>query len=152
MIRLESDFNNPVVLDKELLFHNFSPSSPSCAFKFLKQFKKCPPIIPNNLHWGNKQAICDESTSELFNEHFASVFRKPVSDYIVPAVSPDSDIKLSEVVLSPSVVSSCLQSVKNTCSVACIPAFVYKCCTSLLSPLVGFLFYRNINTCVWPAA
>ena len=75
-----------------------------------------------------------------------------MSDYTVPTASPDSDIKLSEVDVSPSVVSSCLQFVKNSCSVDCIPAFVYKCCTSLLSPLVNFLFYIIINTCVWPGA
>ena len=99
---------NSVVLDRELLFQNFSPSCPSCAFKFLKQFKKSP-IIPNNLHWGRKQDVCDESISELFNEFLASVFRKTVSDYTVPNVSPDSDIKLSEVDVCPSVVSSGLQ-------------------------------------------
>ena len=75
-----------------------------------------------------------------------------MSDYTVPTVSPDSDIKLLEVAVSPSVVSSCLQSVKNTCSLDCISAIVYKCCTSLLSPLVSFLFYIIINTCVWPVA
>ena len=80
----------------------------------LKEFKKSP-IDPNKLHRGSKQAICDESISELFNEYFASVFRKPASDYTVPTVSSDSDIKLSEVDVSPSVVSSLLQSVKNTC-------------------------------------
>ena len=79
MTRLESDFTNSVVLDKEVLFQNFSPFSPSCVFKFLKQFEK-PPIIPHNLPWGRKQAVCDESISEFFNEYFASVFRKPVSD------------------------------------------------------------------------
>ena len=105
MTRFASDFTNSVVLDEDLLFQNFSPSSPSCAFKFLKQFKKSP-IIPNNLHWGRKQAVCGESISELFNEYFASVFRKPVSDYTVLTVFPDSDIKLSEVDVSPSLVSS----------------------------------------------
>ena len=49
-----------------------------------------------------------------------------MSDYTVPTASPDSDIKLSEVDVSPSVVSSCLQFVKNTCSVDCIPAFVRR--------------------------
>ena len=75
-----------------------------------------------------------------------------MSDYTVPTVSLDSDIKLSEVDVSPSVVSSCLQSVKKACSGDRIPAFVYKCCTSLLSPPVSFLFYIIINTCVWPVA
>ena len=42
-----------------------------------------------------------------------SVFRKPVSDYTVPTVSPDSDIKVSEADVSLSVFSSCLQSVKT---------------------------------------
>ena len=51
---------------------------------------------------------------------------KPVSGYTVLTVSPDSNIKLSEVVLSLSVVSLCLQTVKNTCSVDCIPAFDYN--------------------------
>ena len=74
-------------------------------------------------------------------------------DYTVPIVSLDSDIKLSEVDVSPSVVSSCLQSVENTCSLDCIPTFDYNCSTSLLSPLVSFLFfYIIINTCVWPVA
>ena len=49
-----------------------------------------------------------------------------MSGYTVLTVSPDSDIKLSEVVLSLSVVSLCLQTVKNTCSVDCIPAFDYN--------------------------
>ena len=68
-----------------------------------------------------------------------------MSDYTVPTVSPDSDIKLSEVAVSPSVVSSCLQSVKNTCSLDCIPAIVYKSCTSLLSfsSLLSLLFVRR---------
>ena len=61
-------------------------------------------------------------------------------------VSPDSDIILSEVDESPSVVNSCLQSVKNDCSVDCVPAFVCKCCTSLVSPPVCFLFYLINNT------
>ena len=151
MTRLDIDFTNSVVLDKEFLFQNFSPFSPSCAFNFLKQFKKSL-ILPNNLHWGRKQVVCDESISELFNEYFASVFRKPVSDYTVPTVSPDSDIKISEVDVYPSVVSSSLHSVKNTCSVDCIQAFVYKCCTSLLSRLVSFPFYIITTTCVWPVA
>ena len=99
MTRLESDFITSVVLDKEVLFQNFSLS---CAFKFLKHFKKSP-INANNLHWGRKQAVCDVSISDFFNENFASVFRKPVSDYTVSTVSPDSDIKLSEVDVSPSV-------------------------------------------------
>ena len=151
MTRSDIDFTNSVVLDKEFLFQIFSPFSPSCAFNFLKQFKKSL-ILPNNLHWGRKQAVRDESISELFNEYFASVFRKSVSDYTVPTVSPDSDIKISEVDVSPSVVSSSLQSVKNTCSVDCIHAFVYKCCTSLLSPIVSFPFYIITNICVWPVA
>ena len=72
MNRLESDFTISVVLDKELLFQNFSPSSPSSVFKLLKQFKKSP-IIPNNLHWGRKQAVCDGFISKIFSEYFASV-------------------------------------------------------------------------------
>ena len=140
MTRLENDFTNSVVLDKEPIFQNFSPSSPSCAFKFLKQFQKSI-IIANNLHWGKN-----------FHKFFASVFQKPVSDYTVPNDSPDSDIKLSEVDVSPSVVSSSSKFVKNTCSVGCILAFVYKCCKSLLSSLASFLFLIIINTCVWPAA
>ena len=151
MTRLESDFTNSVVSDKKLPFQNFSLSSPSCVFKLLKQFKNSP-IISNNLHGGRKQAVCDGFISELFSEYFASVCRKPVSDYTVPTVSLDSDSKLSEVDVSPSVVSSCLQSVKNTCSVACIPAFIYKCCSSLLSPLVSFLSYLIVNIFVWPVA
>ena len=75
-----------------------------------------------------------------------------MSDYTVPTVSPNSDIKLWEVDVSPSVFSSCLQSVKNACSVDCIPALVYNCCTTLLSPLDSFLFYIFIITCVWPVA
>ena len=139
MTRLEIDFTNSVALDKEFFFQNFSPSSPSCAFKFLKQFNKSL-IIPNNLHWDSKQGICDEFITERFNEHFASVFRKPVYDYTVPTVSLDSDINLSNVNVSPLVVSLCLQFGKNTCSADCVPRFVYKCCMSLLSPLVSFLF------------
>ena len=92
--RAHVTFQKLGIFDRELLFQSFSPSSPSCAFKFLKQFKKSP-TNPNNLHWGSKQAICDESISELFNEYFSSVFRKPVSDYTEPTVSPYSAIKLS---------------------------------------------------------
>ena len=132
MFWLESDFINLVVLDKELLFQN---SSSSCAFEFSKQFKKFT-IIPNNRLWGSKQAICDESIGEIFNEYFPSVFRKPLSDYSVPTVSPASDVKLSEVDVSPSVVNSCFQSVKNnTCTVDCIPAFIYN-----FPPLLVFFF------------
>ena len=136
---------------KSCFFRNFLFPSLIVLFYSSKQFKKSP-SIPNNLHWGSKQAICDECIRELFNENFASVFRKPVSYYIVPIVSRDSDIKLSEVDVPPSVVSSCLQSNKNTCSVDCIPLFAYKCCASLLFPLVSFPFYIIINTYVWPAA
>ena len=75
-----------------------------------------------------------------------------MSDYTVPTVSPDSDINLSEVDVSPSVVSLFLQSVKNTCSVDCLLAFVYKSCAPLLSLHVRFLFYIIINTCVWLVA
>ena len=64
-----------------------------------QEFKKSP-INPNKLHRGSKQAICDLSISELFKEYFATVFRKPASDYTVPTVSSDSDIKLSEVDVS----------------------------------------------------
>ena len=71
MTRLESDFITSVVLDKEVLFQNFSLS---CAFKFLNQFKKSP-INANNLHWGRKQAVCDVSISDFFNKNYASVFR-----------------------------------------------------------------------------
>ena len=68
------------------------------------------------------------------------------------AVFPDSDIKLWEVVVPPSIVSSCSQSVKKTNSVDSIPAFVYERCTSLHTPLVSFLLYNIINTCVLSAA
>ena len=63
-----------------------------------------------------------------------------MSDYIVPTVSPDSDITLSKVVVSPSVVSSCLQSVKNTCFVDYIPAFVLNIVRPSFLLLLVFFF------------
>ena len=65
-----------------------------------------------------------------------------MSKYIAPTVSPNSDIKLSEVDVSMSAVSSCLQSVRNTCSADSIPAFAYYSCTSLLPLfLVSYFYY-----------
>ena len=131
MTRLESDFTNlRVAFSKFLSF---------LSFLCLKQFKKSP-IIPNNLLEGSKQAICDESINELFNESFASVFRKPVSDYIVPTVSPDSDIKLSEIDMFPSVVSSGLQSVTSPVLLTVFLLFLINAVRRYFPLLLVFVF------------
>ena len=62
----------------------------------------------------------------------------------------DSEIKLSEVDVSPSIVGELLAKCKETRSTDNIPAFIYKSCHSLHSPVVSFLFLSIIQSCVWP--
>ena len=147
--QLENDFSNSVELDKTLLIQRFSPNSSKHAFMFLDQFKSTQPV-PTKLFWGRKQVESDVLISETFNQYFASVYQLSENSPSAGGGLADSEIKLSEVDVSPSIVGELLAKCKETRSTDNIPAFIYKSCHSILSPLVSFLFLSIIQSCVWP--
>ena len=116
---------------------------------FLNQFKSTQPV-PTKLFWGRKQVESDVLISETFNQYFASVYQVSESSPSAGGSLADSEIKLSEVDVSPSIIGELLAKCKETRSTDNIPAFIYKSCHSILSPLVSFLFLSIIQSCVWP--
>ena len=145
--QLENDFSNSVELDKTLLIQRFSPNSSRHVFMFLNQFKSTQPV-PTKLFWGRKQVESDVLISETFNQYFASVYQVSESSPSAGGSLADSEIKLSEVDVSPSIVGELLAKCKETRSTDNIPAFIYKSCHSILSPLVSFLFLSIIQSCL----
>ena len=147
--QLENDFSNSVELDKTLLIQRFSPNSSRHAFMFLNQFKSTQPF-PTKIFWGRKHVESDVLISETFNQYFASVYQLSENSPSAGGSLADFEIKLSEVDVSPSIVGELLARRKETRSTDNIPAFIYKSCQSILSPLVSFLFLSIIQSCVWP--
>ena len=72
-----------------------------------------------------------------------------MSNYTVPAVSPDCEINLSEVVCLYRLSVHVNNPLKT---LALLTVFLLLFTNVVLSPLVSFLFLFIINTCVWPAA
>lgn len=127
------------------------------AFWSFVNSKRKNPSIPINIRLEDRVAACAAEASELFAEHFASVFETcEASDIEMESAAcdlPSDVLNLSTFVVTEEMIITASRKLKNSFSPGPdgIPAVIFRRCAVVLAKPLAAIFTRSFGLGIFPA-
>ena len=150
LIKLSSDLETLIEMDKTVLLRNLSTYSTNDVFALLRKLNNNA-SYPSTMKYGSLSANNTLAKADLFNRFFCSVYIKSIEETVLPEAENPS-IFLSDLQLSVEIIHKYLEKVPRSSKPAAdgIPPILLNTMSGYLAPFVYLLFTYITSTLIWP--